>query len=101
MNKMINTLALFMPKEKLKVSCFALEEYSMLSPHFCLQGFVTENPEELNLMLDADFLFQRDSPTNIVDMSFKQVYRTSILNEFNLLKCVSIANDLVFIKIEY
>lgn len=86
MNKMISTLALFMPKEKLKVSCYALEEYSMLSPHFILQGFVTENPEELNSMLDANFLFKRDSPTNIVDMSFKQVYRTNVLNEFNMLK---------------
>lgn len=86
MNKMINTLALFMPKEKLKISCYALEEYTMLSPYFCLQGFVTENPEELNSMLDADFLFKKDSPTTIVDLSFKQVYRTNILNNFNLVK---------------
>lgn len=86
MNRMINTLALFMPREKLKISCYALEEYSMLSPYFCLQGFVTENPEELNLMLDADFIFKKDSPTTIVDLSFKQVYRTNILGEFNLLK---------------
>lgn len=86
MNKMINTLALFMPKEKLKISCYALEDYSMLSPYYCLQGFVTENPEELNSMLDADFLFKKDSPTTIVDLSFKQVYRTNILSEFNLIK---------------
>jgi hypothetical protein len=38
---MINTLGLFMPSEKLKVSCFALEEFSHLSPNFYLQGFVT------------------------------------------------------------
>lgn len=86
MNKMINTLALFMPKEKLKISCYALEEYSMLSPHFCLQGFVTENPEALNLKLDADFIFSKDVPTTIVDLSFKQIYRTNVLNDFNLLK---------------
>lgn len=86
MKKMINTLAIFMPKEKLKMSCYALEEYSMLSPYFCLQGFVTENPEELNLMLEADFIFKKESPTTIVDMSFKQVYRTNILNDFNMLK---------------
>ena len=37
-------------------------------------------------MLDADFLFKKDSPTTIVDLSFKQVYRTPILNEFNAAK---------------
>lgn len=38
---MINTLALFTPKEKLKLSCYALEESFLLCPYFCLQGFVT------------------------------------------------------------
>jgi hypothetical protein len=85
---MINTLALFTPKEKLKLSCYALEEFYLLSPHFCLQGFVTftENIEELYTMLDADFLFKKDSPTTIVDLTFKQVIRTQILNEFQLTK---------------
>jgi hypothetical protein len=39
-------------------------------------------------MLDADFLFKKDSPTTIVDLSFKQVYRTPILTEFNTAKYV-------------
>ncbi len=38
---MINTLALFSPKEKLKLSCYALEEFDLLCPYFCLQGCVT------------------------------------------------------------
>jgi hypothetical protein len=40
-NKMINTLSLFMPSEKRRLSCYALEEVSMLSPYFYLQGHVT------------------------------------------------------------
>ena len=85
---MINTLALFTPKEKLKLSCYALEEFHLLCPHFCLQGFVTvtENIEELYTVLDADFLFKKDSPLTIVDLTFKQVIRTPILNEFQLAK---------------
>lgn len=85
-NKMINTLAIFMPKELMRISCYALEENSMLSPYFCLQGFVTENPDDLNSILSSDFLFKRDSPTTVIDLSYKQVYRTAILNEFNALK---------------
>ncbi len=38
---MIYTLALFMPTEKLRLSCLALEESSMLSSYFFLQGYVT------------------------------------------------------------
>jgi hypothetical protein len=38
---MIYTLALFMPTEKLRLSCLAVEESSMLSPYFFLQGYVT------------------------------------------------------------
>lgn len=107
---MINTLALFSPKEKLKLSCYALEELDLLCPYFCLQGFVTvivssslidylftvflsllslllkENPDELHTVLDADFLFKKNSPCTIVDLSFKQVIRTPILNEFTLAK---------------
>jgi hypothetical protein len=37
-------------------------------------------------MLDADFLFKKDSPTTIVDLTFKQVIRTPILNEFQSTK---------------
>jgi hypothetical protein len=40
-NKMINTLSLFMPSEKRRLSCYALEEVAMLSPYFYLQGHVT------------------------------------------------------------
>lgn len=97
MNKMIKTLAMFMPKEKIQNSCFAVEEYSMLSPYFCLQGLVTENPDELNLLLDANFIFKNDSPLTIVDMSFKQIYRTSILNEFNCNKEKFIQKKLQFL----
>lgn len=85
-NKLINTLALFMPKELLRTSCYALEENSMLSPYFTLQGFVTENPEDLNSILNSDFLFKRDTPTTIVDLSYKHIYRTATLNDFNGLK---------------
>ncbi|CAF0732071.1 unnamed protein product [Brachionus calyciflorus] len=81
-NKMINTLALFMPNEKLRTSCYALEEYSLMSPYFTLQGLVLENPEEFNLLLDADFLFKRNFPTTIVDVSSKTVCRTCIFKEF-------------------
>lgn len=81
-NKMINTLALFTPKEKLRVSCLALEESAMLSPYFHLQGFVTETPEDLSGIFDADFIFRKPSPTTIIDLSIKCVYRTSILHDF-------------------
>jgi hypothetical protein len=36
----------------------------------------------LNGIFDVDFLFKKDSPTTIVDLSYKHIYRTSILNEF-------------------
>lgn len=87
-NKMINTLALFSPKEKLKLSCYALEEAHLLCPYYALQGFVTvtENPDELHTLLDADFIFRKDSPITIVDLTFKHVLRTPILNEFTLKK---------------
>lgn len=96
-----------MPKELLRTSCYALEENSMLSPYFTLQGFVTvskfirkliinrlklitetfkENPEDLNSILNSDFLFKRDTPTTIVDLSYKHIYRTATLNDFNGLK---------------
>ena len=81
---MINTLAVYTPKDKLKLSCYAAEDCVYRSPYFFIQGFVTENPEHFNSILDTSFLFERDSPTTIIDLSFKQVYRTSILNEFHV-----------------
>ena len=38
---MINTLAIFMPIEKIQLSCYAVQDYYMLSPYFILQGLVT------------------------------------------------------------
>jgi hypothetical protein len=37
---MISTLSLFTPEEKLNLSCYALEDESMISPYFYLQGLV-------------------------------------------------------------
>lgn len=38
---MINTLAIFMPNEKIRLSCYAIQDIAMLSPYMILQGFVT------------------------------------------------------------
>ncbi|RNA29520.1 hypothetical protein BpHYR1_050015 [Brachionus plicatilis] len=81
-NKMINTLAIFMPKEKIRLSCYAIQDYFMLSPNLILQGLVTENPEEFNSLLEADFLFKRDYPTTIINISNKTVCRTCTGYEF-------------------
>lgn len=47
---MINTLAIFMPKEKIGLSCYAVQDYFMLSPYFILQGLVTVNFFEIKIL---------------------------------------------------
>ncbi len=45
-----------------------------------------ENPEDVNMLIDANFLFKKDSPTTVIDLSNKKIYRTAILNDFIELK---------------
>lgn len=46
------------------------------------------------MLIDANFLFKKDSPTTVIDLSNKKVYRTAILNDFIELK--SVLNQLNF-----
>lgn len=54
---MINTLALFSPKEKLKLSCYALEEAHLLCPYYALQGFVTVTVSESKFKFKIELSF--------------------------------------------
>jgi len=53
---MIKTLALFTPEDRLKLSCYALEDFVMLSPYFYIQGIVTVSQRQL-------FLFKKNLKT--------------------------------------
>jgi hypothetical protein len=84
--KMIATLGYIMPKEKLKLSCYSLHDQSSISPFFHLQGFVTENTEDLNLILNTDLLFTKNSSSTVIDLCSNKIYRTPIIYDFTYCK---------------
>jgi hypothetical protein len=79
---MIATLGFLMPKEKLNLSCYSLPDKTSISSYFYLQGFVNETTDDLNLVLNTDLLFTKNSPTTIIDLSSNKVYRTPLLHDF-------------------
>lgn len=83
---MIATLGYLMSKEKLKLSCYSLHDQSSISPYFYLQGFVTETTDDLNLILNTDLLFTKNSSTTIIDLCTQKIYRTPLMYDFTYCK---------------
>lgn len=83
---MISTLAYFTSKEKLNLSCYSLADSSSLSSYFYIQGVVSENPDNLEQLLNSDLLLSKPTSTSIIDLCSNKVYRIALLSDYQYIR---------------